>query len=340
MNPAIVMSMFQSSLERSVRARDLVWLAGALLTLTATSPFSLAQGNDTPGTPPTPPTPASTTPSSPMPAPAPTPAVPSMEPTLPGTIAVKPAPAEANQPKLDERTDKLLNDIESADKGLTSLSTTIQYVKRFAEIQGGGTHTWRGTLKYRDAGKGKRQFAVLFDTMIVDDKKRDDKQEYIFDGGWLISRNPVEKQYTRVELVNEAGGKDPLKIGEGPVPLPIGQRKEDMVARFGLGSPADPLDGIDATPEFEGLRTLLKTTRQLRLRPVTGSNEARNYREISLWYRTSDNLPIFARTSNTDDSKGEVLLVDIKTNRDAPFDATTFDTKPPSGWQGEERARR
>ncbi len=331
MTPATVISLFRSSLERTPRARDLVWIAGALLTLTATSPFALAQTNDTPATPPAPPAPA--------------PAAASPEPTLPGTIAVKPAaPEAAPAVKLDERTDKLLNDIESADKGLTSLTTTIQYVKRFAEIQGGGTHTWRGTLKYRDAGmekgRNKRQFAVLFDTMVVDDNVRPDKQEYIYDGGWLISRNPVEKQFNRVELVNDTGGKDPLKIGEGPVPLPIGQRKEDMVARFTLTSPADTLDGIETGPELKALRELLKNTRQLRLKPIAGSSEARNYREISLWYRTGDNLPIFARTSNTDDSKGEVLLVDIKTNRDAALDASAFDTKPPIGWQGEERPRR
>jgi hypothetical protein len=285
----------------------------------------------------------------PTPVPTPDPSAPPAPPQiLPGTIVIKPAPpADAAAPavqappaKPDERTEKLLTDIEAADKGLSGLSSTVQYVKRFPEIQGGGTHVWRGSVHYREAAKGKRQFAVMFDTMIVDDKKRDDKQEYVFDGRWLITRNPVEKQFNRIELINDAGGKDPLKIGEGPVPLPIGQRKDDMIARFTLTSPQDPLDGIGTGKELDSLRSLLKNTRQLRLKPTAGSAEARNFREISLWYRKGDNLPVFAQTSNTDDSKAEVLLVDIKTNAAAALGDAMFDTTAPAGWQGEERPRR
>lgn len=279
-------------------------------------------------------------------------------------IPIRDPGASATKP-IDPAVDDLLRKLEAADKDLASLTAQIQYTKFFPEIQGGGEHVWQGTLKFKDFGpvaaaivpggasgapgemtnapaktavaaRSVRGFRVDFITCVVDGAKRDEQQQYIFDGQWLLTLNPPEKQFTRHEIAIPGSNEDPLRIGEGPLPLPIGQKRDDMVARFDLAEPP-VLENIPESKDFEGLRKLLGNCRQLRLTPRTGGEEARNFRQIRLWYRTSDYLPVFAQTSNTDDSRGEVLLVGLV--RNPALDKADFSTKPPKDWKGEERAR-
>ncbi|CAN5872462.1 hypothetical protein BH11PLA1_BH11PLA1_15790 [soil metagenome] len=279
----------------------------------------------------------------------PPPAPGASEPALITSIPVRPAPSPevkttpipvAAPSVPDARTQALLNDLETADAGLKSLTAQIMYVKTFPEIQGGGVHVWRGKLEYQDAGKrpdgvtALRRYAVRFETTIVDDQQRAEQQNYIFDGSWLLNSAPAEKSFTRIEVVGPGSNKDPLKIGDGPLPLPIGQRKDDIVARFEASSP-EALEGIADSKEMRELRALLETARQLKLTPRIGSEAARTFRGLRIWYRAADNVPIFAQAENLDDSRGEVTLLGIKVNAALP--AGTFSTVAPEGYRGDER---
>lgn len=254
----------------------------------------------------------------------------------------KPTEAAAPAAAVDMAAMNMLDRLEAADKDLKSLSATIQYVRQFPEIQGGGSHTWRGELKFQNEvkeGKATRRFAVDFRETIVDGKKRDERQTYVFDGQWLLTENWKEKQFSRYELVRdgEVGvGQDPMKLGEGPLPLPIGQKKADMVERFVVSVPG-VLEGIGEGEEFADLRKLLEKTTQIKLTPREGTREAKDFREIRVWYRSGDWLPIFAQSVNTDETKAEVLLVGLA--RNVEVGAKDFSTKPQEGWTGESRRR-
>lgn len=257
--------------------------------------------------------------------------------------AAAPAVAEVAKPSsaadVDMAAMNVLDRLEAADKDLKSLSAKIQYVRQFPEIQGGGSHTWRGDLKFQNEvkdGKTTRRFAVDFREMIVDGKKRDERQTYVFDGQWLLTANWAEKQYSRYELVRDGEGQDPMKLGEGPLPLPIGQRKAEMVERFVVSLPG-VLEGVDEGEEMAGLRKVLQETVQIKLTPREGTKEAKDFREIRVWYRSADWLPIFAESVNTDETKAQVLLVDLK--RNVEVGAKDFSTKAEEGWTGESRRR-
>lgn len=257
----------------------------------------------------------------------------------------KPEAAAAPAAAVDMAAMNVLDRLEAADKDLKSLSATIQYVRQFPEIQGGGSHTWRGELKFQNEvaagkdgkeGKPTRRFAVDFRETIVDGKKRDERQTYVFDGQWLLTENWAEKQFSRYELVRDGEGQDPMKLGEGPLPLPIGQKKADMVERFVVSVPG-VLEGIGEGEEFADLRRLLEKTTQIKLTPREGTREAKDFREIRVWYRSGDWLPIFAQSVNTDETKAEVLLVGLA--RNVEVGAKDFSTKPQEGWTGESRRR-
>lgn len=259
---------------------------------------------------------------------------------MPPPSATPSAPAAA--PAATAELDDLLARLETADRGLRTFTAQAQRIKTFAEIQGGGRHVWQGTLWFAaDApvegaplpnARPLRRFAVVFNTEVVDNAVRERKQAFVFDGTWLLERDDQAKQFLRRRVVQQGDDKDPLRIGEGPFPVPIGQRAADLRQRFEVAL-VDPLDGVDdVNARF---RELLTTCYQVRLTPRAGSLMERDFRQIKLWYRRDDLVPILARTLNTDGSSDQVLL--LKGERNADIPSGVFNTaEPPAaeGWVG------
>lgn len=267
----------------------------------------------------------------------------------PATPAPKPPSVAAAAPGPFATAEALLDALETADKDLRSLKADIQYTKVFPEIAGGERQIRRGKLLFaqrtlddetpidttrlrpgemavRD-GIQARAFAIEFTQLIVDGAVRDDAKRFIFDGRWIIERNEKERQFFKRRLVAPGEIADPLKIGEGPFPIPIGQKKKDMVERFETRI-APPLDGLEEAV----LPDILKDTVQLILIPRTGSPEARDFTDIRVWYRLSDLLPRRARTTNADGSSTDVLLIAHEKNK--PIPDAAFSIEPPNepGW--------
>jgi hypothetical protein len=240
-------------------------------------------------------------------------------------------------------TDELLSRLESADRGLRTLQARVQRVRTFAEAEGGGTHIWRGDLEFEQrpgtAGasgaqtRPERAFAVHFSREIVDGVVRERSQSYLFDGTWLLELDATTRQFVRRRVVAEGSGADPLRIGEGPLPMPIGQKAADMRERFHV-SLVPSLDGVPEGERFGRLREMLADCWQLRLVPRDGTEMARDYRDLRLWYRRADLLPVFAQTANADATRDEILLIDHRVNE--PIAPGRFSTLPPEGegWSG------
>ena len=243
------------------------------------------------------------------------------------TVAPSAAAPAAAGGKVDGRfadAEALLSALESADADLRTLTAAIQYVRAFPEDQGSGSHTRRGTMAFANldaggagvggAGGGektatpRRRFAVTFDKLIINGNRLiEERQDFVFDGSWLLELDFAGKQAIRRRVVAEGSGADPLRIGEGPLPLPIGQRKADVLGRFGVSLVA-ATEGLPEGEQFAALRTLLASAHQIRLEPRAGSEQARDFREIRLWYREPDLLPVFSQAVRTDGSRDEILL--------------------------------
>lgn len=260
----------------------------------------------------------------------------------PITPANQPKPAAEPLPALATdmlpSVDTVLTRLETSDKDLKTLSAAISLIKKLPAIEGGGSEVRYGTLNFSSgldaAQRPLRKFAINLDTMLIEGKVRDDKKQFIFDGHYLLETWPTQKQYVRRHIVGADQKKDPLRIGEGPFPIPVGQRKADLLARFNISV----VPALESAPESEQLRRILFTCIQLKLIPKEGTEQAKAFSEIRLWYASADMLPIFAGTANTDGSSNEVFLTSIKKN--APIPDSTFDTTAPKktdGWNGEEQ---
>lgn len=261
-----------------------------------------------------------------------------------GALSVDP-PAEGGQPSAaqdapaaDEiaSAEELLLALENAGGDIRLLSAQILYDKTFA-IQG-DTQTRQGKLVFEsrpgetEGAAPARRFGITFDRLQVGDRVEDETTEYleqyIFDGEWLAEVYPKEKQFVRRQVVAPGERWDPLKIGEGPFPIPIQQKRDEILKRFDAELSSDA-GMLDARP----LQLVASRSYQLRLTPREdiGDDELR---EIRIWYDKESLLPRMARTVTKADDVSLVLLKGVKLNAEAEVSDAELSTEPPRapGW--------
>ncbi|MBX3375874.1 MAG: hypothetical protein KF678_02580 [Phycisphaeraceae bacterium] len=258
-----------------------------------------------------------------------------------------PEPAAAAPNAEFATADDLLTALEKADKDIVTLTAETSYDVRF-EIQG-DRQVRKGKLYFQN--KDPRKFAVQFDELWIGDVvRREQQQLIIFDGEWLVEKNFKEKMMIKRQVVPPGQTFDPLKIGEGPLPIPLGQTKADVTLRFKAelqpvraGLDVEPDASAEEKAEAESLVTHVQGATQIRLTPQPGFERETDFTEIRLWYRrTADGilLPVMARTTSRNMNTSIVQLSNIQvqrvnqaTNAKAaiPPELIRIDA-PPKGW--------
>ena len=249
----------------------------------------------------------------------------------PPTVKIAPSTWKPGQPI--KTADDLLSALENADANFRSLQANIRKVKQFGEIEGGGEMIYDGSVVFvseapdhaRPNVKPRRMFQVDFTSTTIDGVRKAEQRTFLFDGQWFVERQPDVKQIHKRQIVPPGQTVDPLAIGEGPFPVPIGQKRERILQRF-TAELLPPEDFPDAKLAGDAV----KDTYQLKLTPRPGTDEAQKYRDVRIFYRKSDLLPRFARTFDRDDAINTVALMNIKLNQ--PVSAGAFDTSVPPGW--------
>lgn len=251
----------------------------------------------------------------------------------------------------------LLNALESADKDLVSLTADVKYDRTF-EIQG-DRQVRLGKLYFvvdppapDDATKTPRKrFAIKFDRLYVGEVVRDEHKTYIFDGQWLMEKDQDTKFFMKRQVVPPGEHFDPLKIGEGPFVLPIGQKKADIDRRYtvqllptneGIEPAADATE--PEKRDAERLKGDVAGSWQLKLTAKPEFAPEEEFSEIRLWYKRGakgELLPRLARTVNKAGDVAVVLLTNTELqlvgkpeNKDAAVPAAVVDTTAPEGWDG------
>jgi hypothetical protein len=250
--------------------------------------------------------------------------------------------------------DDLLNALETADHGLQSLTADVKYDRTF-EIQGDRQihlgKLWFSSEPPKNEGEPpQRKFAIHFDRVFVGPVQRTQDKTYIFDGQWMMEKDGEAKFYQKKQVVGPGEHFDPLKVGEGPFVLPIGQRKGDILKRFTaeLLPPSAGLDAAkDATDEekrgAEASKGDVEGAWQLKLTPREGAKDE-DFTEVRLWYKRGTQgelLPRMARTVNPAGDVSLVLLINVEVqlagkpeNAAAKVPPEDLDTTSPQGWEG------
>lgn len=227
--------------------------------------------------------------------------------------------------------EEVLSALETADRGITSLVAQVIYDRELALA---GDRQQRVGMLYfvsrsvDGSDVPERRFAVDFTELAVGARRQSERQTFVFDGQWLLEKHWAEREYVRRQVVPPGERFDPLRIGEGPMPIPIGQRKEDILARYEVAM-LEPGAGLE---EDEELLAFVARCVQLRLVPRSDRDE---FREVRLWYRPEADgrlLPRMARTLNHNDDVAVVRLVAPRLNEPVPEEV--LDTRPPTDWNG------
>lgn len=185
-----------------------------------------------------------------------------------------------------------------------------------------------------DHEKDVKRFAVNFSRKGTDRTARDRNEQFIFDGQWLVEKQVEQnrKQFIARRVVPPGETMDALKLGEGPIPLPIAQKKDDVLARFEVEMIGRP----------EGDFLLAKTLANadlygLKLTPKPGFEEADEFTSVRIWFDKTTLLPVGVDAEGSE-ARTIVWLWEIQ--RNIGLDAGLFDTTPPGtddGWDVEIR---
>lgn len=254
----------------------------------------------------------------------------------PGFAQVAPTTPAANTEV--KSAEDLLRRLERADEAIRTLEADISYDRRF--MLQGDRHVRTGRLYFRrdaaESARPRKTFAVWFETLIAGERKQDDPQVWAFDGRWLVESRPAQKRWTKREIAREGEAFDPLRVGEGPMPIPIGQKADDILKRFDADL-LPPEQGL-TDAERAGL-PFLPNTWQLRLTPRPGAGEGAGqskdeFREVRLWYDRATLLPRLARTINRARDESFVVLLNLKLNDAAGLPAGRIDPPEPPEGQG------
>lgn len=236
------------------------------------------------------------------------------------------SPAAEAEPAPPARTfsdvSELLGALEEADRGIRTFSSQIRYTRLF-EVQNdiqqrGGMLYFRTDPPATDQPgqprpQRRRWVTVRFDELIAGGRRDRQEQLFVFDGEWLVEKDAAQKQFTKRRMARPGQVFDPLRVGEGPFFVPIGQRREDMELFFtaAIRPPEDGLsDEFDPQRDrlFKALAARLQGCIQLELIPRPNLEQVENFTLIRIWY---DPVTLLPRASLAVDRLGDVDVFEL-----------------------------
>ena len=239
--------------------------------------------------------------------------------------------AEPAAPTADPAVIELLDRLERADDDLVTLRSKVTYVVE--ELKLGDRTARLGEIIYDARPEDGRHVAIRFDKRVISvdgrNRLREEVRQYVFGGRWLAELDFERTLFIKREIARPGETFDPLKLGEGPFPFPIGQKREEVLKRFDVelaDVPADPLLGR-MTKNGESVDGL-------RLVPKVVSRSTREIDELYLFFDSESGLPRGVKIVRKNGSKEETALFeDLAKNEPLTADQEAYlSLDAPDGW--------
>jgi outer membrane lipoprotein-sorting protein len=202
----------------------------------------------------------------------------------------------------DSNADDILQALEARGKGLKDFTAGVS-MESMSGLTG-QAETLKGKFWLQYVAPGDARIRVVFDSRSVGSRKTPNfKREYLLEKGQLIERDYQEK-LEQVHQVLKPGEKmDPLKLGEGPFPLPVGQDPRDVKRLFDatriLTKKDDPADTV-----------------HMQLVPKPNTQFERKFKSMDVWVDDKSQFPRQIRTADAPEGYDikTTVLSDIKVN--------------------------
>jgi len=240
--------------------------------------------------------------------------------------SAQPASPPTSQPAPSDPAVALLDRLETAAEDLRDFSADITY------------NLWDSMLQRREIrgceilydvrpNDGSRRFAILVTSVTVGNRRDNQKKRYIFDGSWFVEIDYDNHMFTKRQIVAPGERFDPLKLGEGPFPLPVGQRRDDVLARF----EASLLDGTRDKVLAKFLAD--KSVQGLKLVPRPSTPQADQVADIEIFYDTATLLPLGLVLTEINGNRKTVMLRNLKRNQGIDESKLSIEQPDPKDWQ-------
>lgn len=228
-------------------------------------------------------------------------------------------PTTRPAPKAPPEVMKILDALEKAGRQYSALRAEIQYV--FVDEALGDREERTGWVAYRKADKKTKspaKFRIRFETLKQGrGKVLKDKIDYAFDGLWLTIAKHRIKSITRYQVAAKGEKVEPTKLGQGPLPLPFGQKTDEMLRHF----------TITTRPLRKGEP---KDTEYLNLAVRRQFRKSMNFQTLQMWIDKRTHLPAKIISTDKNDNTTTVAFKNVKTDPKLPAD--TFVLARPPGW--------
>jgi outer membrane lipoprotein-sorting protein len=196
-----------------------------------------------------------------------------------GLILALTAAARAEQPPLgpDSSSDQVLDALHDVGKSLKDFSAAVTMSTEDA-LTGDVTKNV-GTVWYQKKDGDETRMRVFFDKKVVADKVNDKaKIEYMLEKGWLTDRDYLHKVEVQRQVLKPGQKMNPLKLGEGPFPLPIGQEREEVLKQFDVKKMEAKKEDPDGTVHIQ-------------LVPKPGTQFVRKFARVDVWVESGTRFP-------------------------------------------------
>lgn len=195
----------------------------------------------------------------------------------------------------DSSVADVLAELERSGREIVSIAGGVELTE--TDNVTGASPTRSGTIRLLRTTDQTR-LHVDFTQTSDGQRIRRERVEYLLVDGWAIERDHQTKREIRRQLRAEGETFDPLQLGEGPLPLPIGQPVDRVMEQFDVTRV--PPDAGDERMVF------------VELRPKRGTRLFDRFESITLGVDPATGLPL------------KVVLVDAT----QPVVTTTRLTKP------------
>ncbi|HET6246781.1 MAG TPA: hypothetical protein VFE47_03705 [Tepidisphaeraceae bacterium] len=207
--------------------------------------------------------------------------------------------------------DQILDALDQRGQTLREFTAKVSLTSGDKFVEGVSTQV--GQVSFQKKGDDDGRLHVVFVKRVDSHGTRDEKGEVLLDKGWVIERDYRKKAETDREIVKPGEKVNLLKLGEGPFPLLIGQKKEDVHKLFDvtLIPPAkgDPADTV-----------------HLRLVPKPGTRFSKHLEQMDMWVSRRSKFPVRVDTVGPDDSDPRsTKLEDVKINPEPGLKPGDFD---------------
>ena len=207
----------------------------------------------------------------------------------------------------DPTVDAILDRLEV--KGQTIKGLACQLTYRYVVVEPvEDAQVKEGQLLFARAEPNSK-FLIHFTKITADGITAERGEYFLFDGEWLTERNDKAKTIIKRQIVRSGERIDPFKVGQGPFPLPFGQKRVDILQNFKvtlkpfeLGDPRNtqhlhciPLPDTELASRYIGVEIYVDKTVELPVRIVTERRSDGNRIEVDFAAIDTNEAPAGSR---------------------------------------------